>query len=64
LVAAVVVNISILGGAATFGLSRDGGAHMLTLMLNKERETLWYNADEDLDECLRAVLGMIEAMET
>jgi len=64
LLAAVVVNISLLGGAATFGLARDGGAHMLTLMLGKERETLWYNADIDLDEALREVLGMIEAMES
>lgn len=60
----VVVEIGGLGGAVTFGYSRDGGAHFLTLMLDDSRETLWFNGGADLDlelenviETLRAIRG-------
>ncbi len=58
----VVVAITGLGGAVTFGLSRDQGAHSLTLMLDGERQTLWYNGDADLDEKLLDVMGILEGM--
>lgn len=58
---AVVVSITTLGGAVTFGLSRDGGAHSVTLMLDGERETMWYNGDADLDDALKTILGSLEA---
>ncbi len=58
---AVVVGITALGGAITFGLSRDGGAHSVTLMLDGERETMWYNGDADLDDALKTILGTLES---
>lgn len=59
---AVVVAITGLGGAVTIGLSRDQGAHSLTLLLDGERETLWFNGDADLDIELQRVEGVLEAM--
>jgi len=59
---AVLVGITALGGAATFGLSRDGGAHSLTLLLDNHRQTLWFNGDSDLNEELRDVVATLEAM--
>jgi len=44
----VVVAITKLGGAVTFGLSRNGGAHSVTLLLDDNRKTMWFNGDADL----------------
>jgi len=52
----VVTAITNLGGACTFGLSRDHGAHSLTLMLDNERTTLWFNGGADLDDELAQVM--------
>lgn len=52
---AVVVGITNLGGAVTFGLSRDMGAHSCTLLLDGNRTTLWFNGGADLDEELDGV---------
>jgi len=62
-VQAVVVAITALGGACTFGLSRDMGAHSLTLMLDGERQTMWFNGGADLDEELGTVLGTLQALD-
>jgi hypothetical protein len=59
---AIVVGIGGLGGAVTFGYSRDGGAHFLTLLLDSDRTTLWFNGDTDLDEELNAVLEKLEVL--
>ncbi len=59
----VVSAITALGGAVTFGLSRDQGAHSLTLMLDNSRKSLWYNGDADLDAELDAVLGTLSQLE-
>lgn len=59
---AVIMGITQLGGAVTFGLSRDMGAHSLTLMLDGDRQTLWFNGDAELSEELDAVIGKLEAM--
>lgn len=59
---AVVVAITGLGGAITFGLSRDGGAHSLTLLLDGDRQTLWFNGSADLDEELEKVYQTLETM--
>lgn len=59
---ACVVKITGMGGAITIGLSRDEGAHMLTLLLDDKRETLWFNGDDDLDEQLQAVYETLDAM--
>lgn len=63
LLQAVIDKITSLGGAVTIGLARDNGAYMMTLLLDGERETLWFNGNSDLDEELRNVLGMLEASE-
>ncbi len=57
---AVVVGITSLGGAVTFGLSRDMGAHSLTLLLDGSRQTLWFNGGADLDEELERVTVTLE----
>jgi len=61
-VLAVVTAITELGGAVIFGLSRDGGAHMLTLLLDNEKQPLWFNGDAVLDDELDMVLGTLESM--
>ena len=61
-VAGVVVGITGLGGAVTFGLSRDQGAYSVTLLLDGERETLWFNGDADLEAELDGILAVIETM--
>lgn len=62
LLQAVIEGITSLGGAITLGLSRDRGAYMMTLLLDDDRETLWFNGSADVDEELRLVLGKLEAM--
>lgn len=57
--AAVVVAITALGGAVTFGLSRNQGAYSCTLLLDDTRETLWFNGDADLDAELEKVEAML-----
>lgn len=46
---AVIVAVSRIGGLASFGYSRDQGAYNLTILLDGERETLWFNQNADLD---------------
>lgn len=58
----VIVAITGLGGAVTIGLSRDGGAHSMTLLLDGERETLWFNGNADLNTELDLVLGKLESI--
>lgn len=59
---AVVVGVTVLGGAVTFGTSRDQGAHSVTLLLDEKRKTLWVGANEDLDEKLEAVAATLETL--
>ncbi len=59
----VVHKITSLGGAVTFGTSRDGGAYSVTLLLDGDRETLWFNGDAELDEELQAVVETLDAMQ-
>lgn len=58
----VVVAIGRLGGAVTFGYSRDGGAYMLTLLLDGARTTLWFNGDADVDAELQEVEDKLDQM--
>lgn len=58
----VVVGITALGGAVTFGLSRDMGSHSVTLMLDGKRQTLWFNGGADLDEELQSVIDTLTAI--
>lgn len=59
---AVVCEITRMGGAVTIGLSRDQGAHSLTLLLDGERQTLWFNGNADLNGELDTVLGVLGSM--
>lgn len=59
----VVVAITRLGGAVTFGTSRDQGAHSLTLLLDNNRETLWFNGDADLTDCLKEVAATLDTLD-
>lgn len=59
----VVVGITAMGGAVTFGLSRDLGAHSLTLLLDGNRQTLWFNGNSDLNEELDGVAAVLQTME-
>lgn len=61
-IAAVVVAITGLGGAVTFAMSRDQGAYSLTLLLDSERQTLWFNGDAVLEDELEAVIAVLETM--
>lgn len=61
-VLAVVVAVTGLGGAVTFGLSRDEGAHSMTLLLDGERQSLWFNGDANLDVELEQVCAVLDAM--
>lgn len=61
-IAGVIVKITSLGGACTFGLSRDGGAYSLTLLLDGDRQTLWFNGDADLDAELEKVYVTLETV--
>lgn len=63
LMQAVIVGITQLGGAIIFSLSRDGGAHSITLLLDKSKEVLWFNGDADLNVEMQRVLVTLEDME-
>jgi len=56
----VVVLITDLGGAVIIGMSRDQGAHSMTLMLDDTRKSLWFDGDADLDEKLQEVVGKLD----
>lgn len=59
-VAGVVHVVTRTGGAVSFGYSRDGGAYSLSIMLDGERETLWFNGGADIDAELEGVYAMFE----
>lgn len=58
----VITGITLLGGAVTFGLSRDLGAHSLTLLLDDNRQTLWFNGSADLDAELDSVKATLDTL--
>lgn len=58
----VISRITSMGGAITISLSRDKGAHGLTLMLDDARKSMWYNGDADLDAELTDTIARLEAV--
>lgn len=60
---AVITSITAKGGAVTFGLSRDEGAHSLTLLLDDSRATMWYNGDAVLDDALQEVINTLSQID-
>jgi len=61
-ISAVILGVTRLGGAASFGLSRDKGAYNLTLFLDGDRTTLWFNGDAVLDEELLKVVVYLDGI--
>jgi hypothetical protein len=61
-VAAVVAAATLRGCILSFSLSRDGGAHGLSLYTDGERVQLWFNGDADLDVELEKVFEYLESM--
>lgn len=59
-VMAVITTMQALGGACTFGLSRDEGAHMLTLLVDGNRKTLWFPQGADLDLELEQLVAQLD----
>lgn len=63
LIQAVVVGITQLGGAVIFGLSRDQGAHSVTLLLGPKKVPLWFNGDADLNDELTSVVDTLSQID-
>lgn len=61
-IAWVVVNASAIGGAVTFGKSRDGGALMVTLLLDGDRKTWWISPRDDAVETLTFIAEVLAAL--
>jgi len=58
----VIIAMSSVGGAVTFGLSRDGGAYMLTFLLDGSRKTEWLPCDGALDAWLENATYLIRTL--
>ncbi len=56
----VVLAITSMGGAITFGLSRDMGAYSVTLMLDGDRKTLWFGSGSDMTDEMKTIAGQLE----
>lgn len=62
-VAAVVALATRLGMICSFKLSRDGGAHGISLYDDGENVALWFNQDADLDLELEKVYVYLETLQ-
>ncbi len=58
----VVVGITRLGGAVTFGMNRENTTLSVTLLLDDGRRTMWLNTDDGLDNALKTIAGQLEAL--
>lgn len=58
----VLVAVTALGGAVTFGRSRDCGALMVALLLDGERETKWISPRDAPEDVLTEIAEKLEAM--
>lgn len=56
----LVVWITTRGGAARFGLTRDGGTYSVGLYLGEERVTYYFRRDQDIDAGIRDLLSELE----
>jgi len=59
-IAWVLSAITALGGAVTYGRSRDSGALMVTLLLDGERETKWISPRDDPEAVLTEIAERLE----
>jgi len=60
LMQSVVVGITEMSGAVIFGLSKNQGAHTLTLLLDERKQTMYFNGDADLDTELQGVIDILK----
>lgn len=58
----ILRGISNLGGAVTFGRSRDKAALSVTLLLDGERNTVWIAPRDDLEAVLTEIAEKLEAL--
>lgn len=58
----VVVAITSMGGAVTFGMSRDQDAHSVTLLLDKTRKTFWIGPADGLNERLELICATLDTL--
>lgn len=63
LIHAVVVAITDMGGAVMFGHSTDGGSYSMSFYLNKDKTTMWFNGDAELDDELQVVIDELNQTE-
>lgn len=60
--AACIVAAVAVGGAVSFSRSRDAGALSLTIFLDGNKKTLWYNQDAALDDELEVVITFLKSL--
>lgn len=61
-IAWVLCAVTTLGGAVTYGRSRDNGALMVTLLLDGERETKWISPRDTPEDVLTQIAERLEAI--
>ena len=61
-IVALTVQVSALGGAVTFGGSRDGGALQVTVFLDGDKITRWIPGAEDVDGVLAEIWDRLETL--
>ena len=61
-IAWVTVNVTILGGAVTFGRSRDRGALMVTLLLDGDRSTRWISPRDVPEDVLTEIAERLDTL--
>jgi len=54
-VIAALLGVTRLGGAISFGLSRDKGAFNITIFLDGDKRTVWVSSAESVDEALTKI---------
>lgn len=58
----VLTAITAVGGAITYGRSRDGGSLMVALLLDGERETKWISPRDEPEAILTAIAERLESL--
>lgn len=61
-IAWIIINATRVGGAATFGRSRDGGALMVTILLDGDRVTRWIAPHDDCEQALQKIAEQLDTL--
>lgn len=62
MLARIIVEVTCRGGLVSFGMSRDQGAHMITILMDNDKRTLWISGSDDLDLELEKIVALLEIM--